>query len=215
MTYRIHNWKDRSKYPSDPLTGAPAAFIEERQECGQSKDEIRLALWRWQFLRRHELYQDHWENDGDEYSDAFGVGGVPRPSPKGDFPIDLLFKYEQFNKHLRYPTFIDVQKSWAENEIRLKQLYDLFRASTSGFELAIASLYMPKKNLMEERERQPSEKKYPIFLQVLDALADGVTITEIAENFGTSHNTASRWRDSALDLQAAFTGLPRMSKSHK
>lgn len=219
MAYQIHDWRDRSKYPSDPLTGAPAAFIEERQEWGQSKDEIRSALWHWQFLRRHELYQHHWENDGDEYFDAFGMGGVPRPSPKDDFPMDLLFNYER--KHLRYQTFIDAQKSWAENEIRLKQLYNLFRASKSAFDIMMASLYVRRGTSIGTRQRSLSEKKYPHLLRVLDALAKGDELIEIAKvirpalHKNERYRAALRLQKSALDLQAELTQLPYMDKIAK
>lgn len=97
MTKPIHDWRDRSKYPRHPLTEAPAAFIEERQKRGQSKDEMRSALWHWEFLRRHKLYQDHWKDDSDEYFRIFGIVGTSRPDPKTDFPIDLMFRYEMFD----------------------------------------------------------------------------------------------------------------------
>jgi hypothetical protein len=110
MTKPIHNWKDAGKYPSNPLTGAPPAFTEERERWGQSKEEICLALWHWQLLRRHKLYQDHWKSDSDEYSSAFRVCGMPRPNPETDFPMDLLFDYEVFDKPLRFQTTI----AWRE-----------------------------------------------------------------------------------------------------
>lgn len=218
MTYPIHDWKDSSRYPNDPLIGAPAEFTEERQKWGQSKAEIRSALWHWQFLRRHKLYQDCWQDDNDEYFEAFRLGGVPRSDPKDDFPMDLLFDYER--KHLRYPTFIDVSKPWEENEIRLKQQYHLFRASKSSFDIAITSLYAPRGNLIGERERSFSEKKYPVFLRMLDALAGGENLIEIARVLRPAlheknelYRAASRLQKSALDLQMVLTQLPRMNES--
>lgn len=218
MTYPIQNWIDKTQYPQDPLSSAPAEFIEKRRKCNYSKDEISLVFWHWEFLRRHKLYQEHWASDSNEYFFMFGVCGTFRPDPKTDCPADLLFRYELFCKNLYQPTFMNLQKPWAKNVIKLKLQYDFLTASKSVFELFMASGYVPWPELKKARQRKFSEKKYFELLQVLDALAEKESLTKIARKLRPSlresalYNAGLRLRKSALDLQAALTGLPRMDE---
>lgn len=218
MAHPIHDWKDSSKYPRDPFAAAPAAFIEKRRKYGYSNQAISSVFWHWQFLRRHPSYQEHWNSEGIEYFSMFGVCGTFRPHPKTECPADLLFRYELFNKNLQYPMTVDAQKSLVENTRKLKLLYDFPKASKPAFELFMISGYVPWPKLTEMRKRRLGEEKYAELLRVLDALAEGETLTQIARELRPAlpenalYKTGARLRKSALDLQTAFTRLPYMNK---
>jgi hypothetical protein len=216
MAYPIHDWRDSSKYPRNPLAAAPAAFIEKRRKHGYPDEAISSVYWHWEFLRRLPLFQKHWDNESVKYFSMFGVCGTFRPHPKTNCPEDLLFRYELFHKNPQYLMKLDGQKSFVENTRKLKLLYDFPKASKPAFELFMISGYVPWPKLAEKRKRRLSEEKYAELLRVLDALADGETLTQIARELRPAlpenalYKTGARLRKSALDLQEAFTGLPRI-----
>lgn len=213
MTYRIHDWTDKRKYPRDPSNKAPKEFISLRMN--PKKSEIRAVIRHWEFLRRHKQYQENWERGHDELFMLYKIGSRPGPDPRDDFPLNLLFIYELTKDNLVRPTTINLRQSWPENMKRLRSEYALFRASISPPELlALALSQKPIQKPTSTRIRQLSDEKCSNLLRVLDAFADGKTPTEISKKLNTSHSagTISRWRESALDLQAELTGLPRMSK---
>lgn len=173
MTYPIHDWKDKSKYPKDPLMQAPKKFLARRR--GMKKSDIRAIIWHWEFLRRHKQYQDNWQEvEGETFLLVFKAGFLPGPDPMIDYPLNLIFTYENTKKDMSRATFIDLHQSWDENQKRLKLEYDLFRASKSLFELAmLAASLKPKQRPPGNRLRKPSEKKFPTLLRILDAVAAG------------------------------------------
>lgn len=219
MTYRIHDWRDDSQYPDDALTAAPPKFIETRKKHNYSDEQISTVFWHWEFLRRHPLYQKHWASEGVEYFLMFGVCGTFRPEPKTECPADLFFRYELFHKDSRFPTFIEPHKPWAENATRLKLQYDFLVSSKSAFELFMLSGHVPWPELKGARLRSLSKGKYQELLRVLDALAVGETLTQIARELRSNlpenslYNAGYRLKKSALDFQAAITGLPRMGSA--
>ena len=217
MPDAIHDWKDTTKYLPDPLANAPAEFIAEHKGYGHSQDEMRATLWRWQFLRRHPLYQDKWEDGSEEYTGLFDLCDVPRPHPKDDFPAGLLFSSHMVPKGVQVPAIIDLRESWSENVRKLKWKYNFYRMVQSPLSL----FYFPKPKPPSKRKRQLGERKYPNLVRVLDALATNASLTEIAkelrENVSSESltKTAARLRKQALQLQHELTQLPTMELREK
>lgn len=215
MTYPIHDWRDENNYSTDPLKDATKEFLENQKALGKSVKEMREALCHWSFLRRHKLYQDNWENDDAKYTSAFGVGDVPRPNPKDDFPPNLLFSYEVFNRPGTFLVSFDLSQPKEKIMERMKLFSTIFEVSRSTFDKVMAACYVPRPNVPKTRKQKDLCK---IYLRVLDAFADGATHVQVARVLGSTGSEDSfirnvtRWKKGALDTQASLTKLPRMTK---
>ena len=174
--------------------------IKDFRDAGEYPEHLDISAWRWEFLRRSSDYQDFYEAHKDQfpppYTGQFGILGLYDPR------YDRSHEAFSDGGHLvGLPTFEDVRR-WQESPdyTHERALYSVLsgisRFQTDSMSLAVLDRALPLDLQLEALKRNIElrceidgtvpvlktnrRQEWPIYLRILDAIAEGLEAKEIA-----------------------------------